>query len=145
MPIRTSALRSLGAQANVFAIESFVDELAAEASVDPVEFRLRCLADPRARAVIEKVAEKSGWKQMQRREGHGHGIAFARYKGAGAYCAIVAEVDVDTDVHVRRLVIAVDAGLVINPDAPREPDRGRRGAGDELDAQGGAALRRTRA
>jgi len=116
MPIRTSALRSLGAQANVFAIESFMDELAAEASIDPVEFRLRYLADARARAVVEKAAERAGWKQWKRGEGRGHGIAFARYKGAGAYCAIVAEVEVEVDVRVRRLVIAVDAGLVVNPD-----------------------------
>src|SRR4029079_10506074 len=89
MPIRTSALRSLGAQANVFAVESFIDELAAQASADPVEFRLRYLADARARAVIERAAEKSGWKQWKTAEARGHGIGFARYKGAGAYCAVV--------------------------------------------------------
>jgi len=116
MPIRTSALRSLGAQANVFAVESFIDELAAQASADPVEFRLRYLADARARAVIERAAEKSGWKQWKTAEARGHGIGFARYKGAGAYCAVVAEIDVDTEIRARRLVIAVDAGLVINPD-----------------------------
>ena len=116
MPIRTSALRALGAQANVFAIESFMDELAAQAAIDPVEFRLRYLADARARAVVELAAERAGWKHWKGGEGRGHGIGFARYKGTGAYCAVIAEIDVEVDVRVRRLVIAVDAGLVVNPD-----------------------------
>ena len=116
MPLRTSALRSLGAYANVFAIESFVDEIASARGSDPVEFRLRHLGDPRARAVIERAAEKARWGDWQKREGRGHGIGFARYKGSGAYCAVVAEIEADAEVRVRRLVIAVDVGLVINPD-----------------------------
>jgi CO/xanthine dehydrogenase Mo-binding subunit len=116
MPLRVSALRSLGAHANVFAIESFVDEIAAAAGEDPVSWRLRHLADPRARAVIEKVAQASSWKDWKPREGAGHGIGFARYKNAGAYCAVVAEIDVEEAIRVRRLVIAVDVGLVVNPD-----------------------------
>ena len=62
MPVRTSALRGLGAYANVFALESFMDEMAAAAGADPVEFRLRHMKDPRARAVIETCAQKAGWK-----------------------------------------------------------------------------------
>ena len=116
MPLRTSALRSLGAHANVFAIESFIDELAAAAGVDPVEFRLRHLQDARARAVIEKAAHDGDWTNWRKREGFGHGIAFARYKNAGAYCAVVAEVEAAAEIRVRRLVIAVDVGLVVNPD-----------------------------
>lgn len=116
MPIRTSSLRTLGAFANVFAIESFMDELAAERGEDPVAFRLRHLEDPRARAVIETAAKRAGWSSWKKRDGTGHGIGFARYKGAGAYCAVVAEVEGEADIRVRRLVLAVDVGEVINPD-----------------------------
>jgi nicotinate dehydrogenase subunit B len=116
MPLRTSALRSLGAFTNVFAIESFIDELAAAAGEDPVAFRLRHLVDPRARAVIERAMSKAGWSGWKRREGFGHGIGFARYKGAGAYCAVVAEIEAEAEIRVRRLVIAVDVGLAINTD-----------------------------
>ena len=116
MPLRASALRSLGAYANVFAIESFIDEVAGTAGVDPVAFRLRYLDDPRARAVIECAARNAGWDRWEKREGAGHGIGFARYKNASAYCAVVAEIEAEAEIRVRRLVIAVDAGLVINPD-----------------------------
>lgn len=116
MPLRTSSLRSLGAFANVFAIESFLDELAAERGEDPVELRLRHLADPRARTVVERVAARAGWAGRRGRDGIGHGIGFARYKNTGAYCAVVAEVEVEDEVRVRRLVIAVDVGEAINPD-----------------------------
>jgi CO/xanthine dehydrogenase Mo-binding subunit len=116
MPIRTSSLRSLGAFLNVFAIESFMDELAAAAGRDPVEYRLACLADPRARAVVEAAARRSGWGSWPPAESIGHGIGFARYKNTSAYCAVVAEVAAVTEIRVRRLTIAVDAGLIINPD-----------------------------
>jgi nicotinate dehydrogenase subunit B len=116
MPLRTSALRSLGAFLNVFAAESFMDELAVAADRDPVEYRLACLSDPRARAVIESAARRSGWDNWSPTESAGHGIGFARYKNTSAYCAVVAEVEAVSDVRVRRLTIAVDAGLVINPD-----------------------------
>ena len=116
MPIRTSALRTLGAFANVFAIESFMDELAAERGEDPLAFRLRHLKEPRARAVLEAAAKRAGWSAWRKRDGVGHGIAFARYKNFGAYCAVVAEVEGDADIRVRRLVVAVDVGEVINPD-----------------------------
>jgi CO/xanthine dehydrogenase Mo-binding subunit len=116
MPLRTSALRSLGAFVNVFAAESFLDELAAAAGRDPVEYRLSGLADPRARAVVEAAARRSGWVNWTPQESAGHGIGFARYKNTAAYCAVVAEVTAVTEVRVRRLTIAVDAGLIINPD-----------------------------
>jgi CO/xanthine dehydrogenase Mo-binding subunit len=116
-PLRVSALRSLGAHANVFALESFMDELAAAAGADPVVFRLRHLKDPRARAVIETAARKSGWYPRMKGDGRrGRGIAFARYKNTGSYLAVVAEVDVETDVRVTRMWAAVDVGLVVNPD-----------------------------
>jgi CO/xanthine dehydrogenase Mo-binding subunit len=116
-PLRASALRSLGAHANVFAIESFMDELAAAAGADPVEFRLRYLKDPRARAVIEAVARKSGWQPGAQGDGtRGRGIGFARYKNLGCYVAVVAEVDVEAEVRVIRAWAAVDVGLAVNPD-----------------------------
>jgi CO/xanthine dehydrogenase Mo-binding subunit len=116
MPLRTSALRSLGAYANVFAIESFLDELAAERGADPVDYRLCHLADPRARGVIEAAAARAGWRAWRKREGLGHGIGFARYKNTGAYCAVVAEIEAEREIRVRRLIVAVDVGLAINPD-----------------------------
>jgi CO/xanthine dehydrogenase Mo-binding subunit len=116
MPVRTSALRSLGAYLNVFAIESFMDELADAVGADPVEYRLRQLPDPRARAVVEAAAERAGWGSRPPVESVGYGMAFARYKNTGAYCAVVAEVQAEQEVRVRRLTLAVDAGLVVNPD-----------------------------
>jgi CO/xanthine dehydrogenase Mo-binding subunit len=115
MPIRTSALRTLGAQGNVFAIECFLDELAAERGEDPVAFRLRHLSDPRARDVIQSVARRANWKPRQQ-TGVGYGIGFARYKNTGAYCAVVAEVEGAEEIRVRRLTISVDVGEAINPD-----------------------------
>jgi CO/xanthine dehydrogenase Mo-binding subunit len=115
MPLRTSALRSLGAHLNVYAAESFMDELAGSAGVDPVEYRLRQLRDPRGRAVIEAAANRAGWPGSPPDE-QGYGLGYARYKNAGAYCAVVAHVAAEREVRVLRLVIAVDAGLVVNPD-----------------------------
>ncbi|SDR80173.1 xanthine dehydrogenase family protein molybdopterin-binding subunit [Bradyrhizobium canariense] len=115
MPIRTSALRTLGAHGNVFAIESFLDELASARGEDPVDFRLRHLRDPRARDVIRAAAARANWKPA-RQAGIGHGLGFARYKNTGAYCAVVAEIEGAEDIRVNRLTIAVDVGEVINPD-----------------------------
>ena len=119
MPLRTSALRTLGAYANVFALESFMDETALAAGVDPVAFRLQHMKNPRARAVIELAAQKAGWKSNSKGDSaRGRGIAFAQYKNLAAYCAVVADVAVDRNgnVKVTRAVAAVDAGLIINPD-----------------------------
>ena len=119
MPLRVSALRTLGAYANVFALESFMDELAALAGADPVAFRLAHLKDPRAKAVIEKAAQMAGWKPDQRGDGvRGRGIGFAKYKNLSCYVAVVAEVEIDREkgtVCVCRTWCATDAGLVINP------------------------------
>jgi len=115
MPIRTSALRTLGAQGNVFAIESFIDELASERGEDPLAFRLRHLRDSRAQDVIRSVAKRACWKP-DTQTGRGYGIGFARYKNTGAYCAVIAEVEGAEDIIVKRLTIAVDVGEAINPD-----------------------------
>ena len=124
MPVRTSSLRSLGAYANVFAIESFMDELARAAGSDPVAYRLRFLKDERARAVVEAAARLARWSDWRPSEARGHGLAFAKYKNLGAYCAVAAEVEVEREVRVKRLVVAVDVGLVINPDGVRNQIEG---------------------
>ncbi len=117
MPVRVSALRALGATANIFAIESFMDELAAAAGADPVEFRLRHMKEPRARAVIEAVAAKAGWKPGEKGDGtRGRGIAFARYKNGAIYVAEIVEVEIGNEIAVKKVWAAIDAGLVINPD-----------------------------
>ncbi|MET9018995.1 molybdopterin cofactor-binding domain-containing protein [Actinopolymorpha sp. NPDC004070] len=121
-PLRTSALRSLGGYFNTFAIESFMDELAEAAGADPVAFRLAHLRDERARAVLEAAAAHAGWRERVGPSGRGQGVAVTRYKGSKAYVAQVAEVDVDAAtgaVAVRRVVVACDAGVVVNPDGLR--------------------------
>ncbi len=116
-PVRVSALRGLGAYANIFAIESCIDELALASGQDPVAFRLRHLGDARARAVIEAAAKAAGWQAgAPGGRGRGRGIAYARYKNRSAYCAVVVEVDVAEKVRVLRVVAAVDAGQIVNPD-----------------------------
>ncbi|HEX5493501.1 MAG TPA: molybdopterin cofactor-binding domain-containing protein [Mycobacteriales bacterium] len=116
MPLRTSSLRALGATANVFAIESFMDELAAAAGVDPVEFRLAHLVDPRSAAVVQAAARLGGWGSPVGGDSRGRGFGFARYKNTGAYCAVVAEVEATHEVRVRRLTVVADVGLAVNPD-----------------------------
>ncbi len=116
-PVRTSSLRGLGATLNVFAIESFMDELAQRAGMDPVAYRLSVLSDPRARAVVEHAARLADWNVgLPPGTGRGRGIGFARYKNLAAYAAAVAEVEVDESVRLLRVWCAADAGLVINPD-----------------------------
>jgi len=121
--VRSSALRALGAHMNVFAIESFIDELAQLVGQDPLVFRLAHLRDDRARRVLETAAEAAGWGQ-DTPEGVGRGIGIARYKERGAYCAVVAEVEAEHDIRVRRLTIAVDVGRVVNPDGVRNQIEG---------------------
>ncbi len=124
MPVRVSALRTLGAYANVFALESFMDELALVAGADPVAFRLRHMKDPRARAVIEKVVAMAGWKPGAAPTtsggiSRGYGLAFAKYKNLAVYTAVIAQVSVERAtgvVKVPRAWCAADAGMIINPD-----------------------------
>ncbi len=139
-PRRASSLRGLGAYGNVFAIESFMDELARAVSADPIEFRLKHLKDPRARAVLEAL--KPRWNAFEEAETRGHGVAFARYKNIGAYCAVLAEVEAGEVLRVKRLVVAADVGLVDQSRRRREPARRRRDPVDELDAQGRGPRRR---
>src|SRR3954452_1355326 len=115
MPIRTSALRTLSGQGNVFAIESILDEIAAERGEDPIAFRLRHLRDERAKDVIRAVAARAKWKPAKQ-PGIGHGMGFGRYKNTGAYCAAIAEIEGAEEITVRKLILAVDVGEAINPD-----------------------------
>ena len=126
-PFRTSALRSLGAYCNVYAIESFMDELAHAAGQDPVAFRLRHLADPRAIEVVKLAAAKFGWDGYRKPARRGRGFAFARYKNLAAYCAVALEVEVALDTGFVRIVradAAVDCGEVVSPDGVRNQIEG---------------------
>jgi nicotinate dehydrogenase subunit B len=119
MPIRVSALRSLGAFGNVFAIESFMDELAEIAGVDPVEYRLRHLTDERAKAVIRSVADRANWQKGAKGDGaRGRGISFVRYETIKTYVALIADILIDrksNTIHVERITAAADSGLIITP------------------------------
>jgi len=126
--MRTSHLRDPNGPAGTFAGESFIDELAAEAGVDPIEFRLRYIDDARAKAALEAVANKAKWQsgpssKRPRDSGSllsGRGVALA-LRG-GTIVATIAEVEVNRrsgEVRVKRLVCAHDCGLIVNPDALR--------------------------
>ncbi|MBN1246349.1 MAG: xanthine dehydrogenase family protein molybdopterin-binding subunit, partial [Anaerolineae bacterium] len=120
--LRVSALRGLGYYANAFAIESFMDELAHAAGVDPVAFRLRYLDDERARAVIEAAVEKAGPrpdKPVTEAAASGRGVAFAQYKNRQSYVAVVVDLTVDRSsgqIALKRAVVAADSGQIVNPD-----------------------------
>jgi CO/xanthine dehydrogenase Mo-binding subunit len=125
--LRVSALRSLGAHMNIFAIESFMDELAWAAGRDPVAFRLAHLDDPRAREAIRFAAERFGWSAYRNRRGRAAGFAFARYKNLAAYCAVAMDVEVDEDAGrtiIHRVVAAVDSGDAVNPNGIRNQIEG---------------------
>ena len=116
-PLRSSALRSLGAHGNVFAIESFLDELAERTGADPLAFRLAHCEDPRARAVLTAAGDLAGWTtNTAGGSGTGRGIGFARYKNMGAYCAVIADITVDETIRVDAVFAAVDCGAVVHRD-----------------------------
>ena len=126
----TGPLRSPERLQNTFAHESFIDEIAASLRVDPVEYRLKHLSDPRLIAVVTAAAQAANWdsrpspRPAGRRSGvaSGRGMSCVLYEGDNGYCAMVAEVDVNQDsglVAVRRLVIANDSGPISNPDGLR--------------------------
>lgn len=116
MPIRTSALRSLGGFANVFAIESMMTEIASAYGCDPIAFRLAHLDDPRAHDVIKAAIAGADWWNDEHGDGIGHGFGFARYKSTGAWCAIAARIEADEQIRLTDLSIGVDVGLVVNRD-----------------------------
>lgn len=119
-PLRTSALRSLGAHGNVFAIESMMDELAAAVVMDPLAFRLKNLKDERSVAVLQAVCQAADWTANRLSDGtRGWGLALAQYKNRGAWFACVVEVELSHEVRVIRVFAAVDCGLAVNPDGVR--------------------------
>jgi nicotinate dehydrogenase subunit B len=122
-PVRNGSFRTLGAHGNIFAIESFIDELADVAGIDPLAFRLAHLRDPRARAVLQAAADKAGWIPGKKGDGRrGRGLAFCRYKSIGMYAAAVVDVEVERKsglVKVPRVVMAADIGFVVNPDGAK--------------------------
>jgi nicotinate dehydrogenase subunit B len=138
---RASWLRGVSALPNTFAHESYIDELASEAGVDPIEYRLRYLKDPRAIDLVNALAERAGWNPRpagQARDGEGdvvrgRGFAYALYvhskfPGYGAaWSAWIADVAVNKatgDVSVTRVVAGQDSGLMINPDGVRHQIQG---------------------
>jgi nicotinate dehydrogenase subunit B len=128
-PLRPSNIRAPGKVANSFAVESFVDELAAQAKIDPIEFRLRDLSDPRGREVMERMAKMMQWSarpspaaRSQRRLASGRGMAYVHYKHNETYVAMGMDIEVDRgsgEIRVRRVACAHDCGLMINPDTVR--------------------------
>jgi nicotinate dehydrogenase subunit B len=136
-PLRISNLRAPGKIANSFAVESFTDELASAAGIDPVAFRLRGLTDPRAVEVIKRAADMIGWQArpspnpaIASAQGNvvtGRGFAYVRYKQAENYVAMAMEVSVERTtgkISVQRVTCAHDCGLVINPDSLRNQIEG---------------------
>jgi CO/xanthine dehydrogenase Mo-binding subunit len=132
-PLRTSSLRSLGAYANLYAIESFMDELANHAGIDPIEFRLKNLDDPRAIAVLLLLQKQLPTQALQNRSNTaitsptGVGIAFSRYKNSGCYCAVAAQIVIDKTTGtpaVKKMWAVVDAGEVINLDGVKNQIEG---------------------
>jgi nicotinate dehydrogenase subunit B len=126
-PLRTSAIRAPGKVANTFAVESFVDEVASAARVDPLEFRLRRLSNPRAVEVLRRVAARMGWQPRPSPRPidptatvlTGRGVAFIHYKQSETLVAMGMEVAVERAtgrIRVTRVVCAQDCGLMINPD-----------------------------
>ena len=127
-PLRPSNLRAPGKIGNVFAVESFTDQMAAAAGSDPLEFRLRGLTDPRALDVLKRIGEMIDWQHRLSPNPHatqgnlmiGRGMAYVHYKQAENYVAMAIEIAVDRttgQIHVHRVACAHDCGLIINPNA----------------------------
>jgi CO/xanthine dehydrogenase Mo-binding subunit len=129
--LRTGYMRNVFSGYNLFALESFMDELAVKAGQDPAAYRLRHLEDPRAIEIINTVTEQAGWSPSGGQGGSGMGISFALYTGengpSSAYMAYIAEVDVNEEtgeVRVKKFTCAIDPGLVVNPDGVRNQVEG---------------------
>lgn len=116
-PLRISALRGLGAYANIFAIECFMDELAEKAKKHPLDFRVAHLEDSRAKDCLTQLKKMTAKTSLE--EGEGIGFAFSRYKNSASYCGIAASVGVDPvtgSVALKKMWSVTDSGEVINPD-----------------------------
>lgn len=124
-PFAVGPWRAPSVNSNTFGRESHIDILANKAGVDPVEFRLSHLSDPRIRRVLETVARQFGWKSARTPSGRGVGVACGRY--SGTMVATMAEVALDKEtgrVQVKRVVCAMDEGVVVNPDGTRQQMEG---------------------
>ncbi len=116
-PLRQGSYRALAATANHFARESFMDELAHAANMDPLEFRLKNLKNERLRAVFQAAAEKFGWSGAKPAPGHGFGVGGGFEKGGNvATCVEVAVDRASGDVQIVRVVTAFECGAIVNPD-----------------------------
>lgn len=122
--VRTGAFRSLAAAPNVFAIESFMDELAHASAQDPVAFRLRHIDNPRLKRVLETVSQRSGWSTRQREPRRGMGVACALYNGTYVAEVVEASVEPTGRIIVERVWCAVDAGHLVHPDGARNQIEG---------------------
>jgi nicotinate dehydrogenase subunit B len=118
LPLRVSALRTLGAFANISALESFIDELAEAGNISPIEFRLNHLDNEKAVDVIRALDEKMTVDEAGVLNSLGAGMAFAQYKNVAAYCAVGIEVEINDEAEVilHRAWIVADAGEVVDPD-----------------------------
>ena len=116
LPLRVSALRSLGAYGNIFALESFIDELAKSKDIDPLIFRLNHLDDNRAKEVLELVAIIGEWGSHKKIPNHGRGISIARYKNMKCYAAVIVDLSVDDygNIKLNKAFIAADSGQIID-------------------------------
>jgi nicotinate dehydrogenase subunit B len=126
-PLRTSALRGLGAYGNIFALESFMDELATEVEIDPIAFRIKNLDDDRAIAVLETLASKTGWDSKKKNSGKGYGVAFSKYKNSASYFAVLAEVEInkaEKSFKLTKMTGVIDSGQCINPDGLKNQTEG---------------------
>lgn len=133
-PLRPSNIRAPGKVANCFAVESFADELSARAGIDPIEFRLRDLADPRGREVIQRLARLMQWSPrpsprpgQRQRVSSGRGMAYIHYKHNETFVAVGMDVEVDRgsgEIRVKRIACTHDCGLMINPDSVRSQVEG---------------------
>jgi isoquinoline 1-oxidoreductase beta subunit len=114
--VNTGFWRGVGCNNNVFAIESFVDELARKARRDPVQFRLDMLTgNPRMKQVLEVAADKSGWSGPTGKR-VGRGVAVQPSFASFIATVVEAEVDAKGEIHLRRVTCVVDTGMTVNPD-----------------------------
>jgi CO/xanthine dehydrogenase Mo-binding subunit len=131
-PLRPAWIRSPGRLQNTFANESFIDEIAAAAGADPLEFRLTYIADPRGKELLERLATLSKWRERPKPDRNadivtGRGLAYVKYELVRTYVGVVVEVEVNRKtgaVAPKRFFVAHDCGQIINPDGLRNQIEG---------------------
>jgi nicotinate dehydrogenase subunit B len=131
-PLKPAWIRSPGRLQNSFANESFIDEIAAQIGVDPLDFRLNHLDDPRGKQLLERLARHSQWRERPKPDRNadivtGRGLAYVKYELVRTYVGVVAEVEVNRktgELAVKRFFVAHDCGQIINPDGLRNQIEG---------------------